>query len=158
MHVLFSGGSTQLHFTAHVFYTAHDKSKSLSSHISFPQLWQLCTCTGPASEARMASRVCPSVRIAPRGSRGLVSMELQSTCREAAPCWTLRATLCQRRSIRASTPSPLKTQFTSSAVPSDPLARRVRVPSAPLKSTENWRCEGWEGQRWKARVIWVMHE
>lgn len=100
------------------------------------------TCTGPASEARMPSRVCPSVGRTPWGSRGLVSMELQSTWREAAPCCTLRATLCQRKSIRASTPSPVKTQLTGSGAGSTPLARRDRVPSGPLKSTESWVSRG----------------
>lgn len=107
------------------------------------------TCTGPASAARMPSRVCPSLGSAPLGSRGLVSMELQSTWREAAPCCTLRATLCQRKSIRASTPSPVKTQLTRSAAGSSALARRDKVPSGPLKSTESWvfleqRVRGWE--------------
>lgn len=109
--------------------------KLSSSHFSINQTH---TCTGPASEARMPSRVCPSVGMTPRGSRGLVSMELQSTWREAAPFCTLRATLCQRKSNTASTPSPVKTQLTESAAGSTPPARRDRVPSGPLKSTESW--------------------
>lgn len=103
------------------------------------------TCTGPASAARMPSRVCPSLGGAPLGSKGLVSMELQSTWREAAPRCTLRATLCQRMSIRASTPSPVNTQLTRSAAGSSALARRDKVPSGPLKSTESWGFFFWNG-------------
>ena len=112
------------------------------------------TCTGPASAARMPSRVCPSLGGAPLGSRGLVSMELQSTWREAAPRCTLRATLCQRKSIRASTPSPVKTQLTRSAAGSSALARRDKVPSGPLKSTESWGVFGNGGYNIERKVIY----
>lgn len=109
-----------------------------NSTLQFSYFFVFRTCTGPASAARMPSRVCPSLGGAPLGSKGLVSMELQSTWREAAPRCTLRATLCQRMSIRASTPSPENTQLTRSAAGSSALARRDKVPSGPLKSTESW--------------------
>lgn len=86
----------------------------------------------------MASRVCPSVGKCPRGSRGCVSVDVQSTWSVADSRWTLSATLCQRRSIRASTPSPWKTQLTRASEGSRPLALKEMVPSGPLRSTESW--------------------
>lgn len=95
------------------------------------------TCADRASDARMPKSVCPSVGVTPRGSRGLVSTGLQSTRREAVWRWTLRATLCQRMSIRASTASPEKRQPGGSAPGRAGPARRDKVPSGPLKSTDS---------------------
>lgn len=114
------------------------RRKGFRKRVSEYQIHFSNTCAGPASEARIPSRVCPLVGRTPRGSRGLVSIELQSTWRETVSRWTLRASLCQRRSSSASTPDPLKTQLSKSVSGSTPLALRDSVPSEPLRSTESW--------------------
>ena len=104
----------------------------------YSTIYPALTSTGAASLALMTSNVCPVLVIWPHGSRGLVSMELQSTCSEAALFCTLRATLCQCRSSRDSTPSPLNTHPTDgSSALETPGPRRASVRSGPFKSSDS---------------------